>query len=210
VATRSPAPRPGAVPRWSAVGLARRIRHDRRTRPLVAFGLIAVSIFALATEHARVDAARRAWGPGAAAWVTVTDLDAGHRLDADDVVSRMLPPGALPDDAVTASPVGLRLADPMGTGEVVRQGRLRSGTASPTGSAVPAHRGAITLPVASPHLAPGDWVDLHSLLDGHVVASDGEVVAVTDGFPLIAVDRADLPGAIRALAAGDLVPAVVG
>lgn len=210
MATRSRAPRPDAVPRWSAVGLVRRARHDRRARPLAAAVLITISLVSLAAERGRVDAARTAWGPGIATWVSVADLEAGHRIRPDDVAARNLPPGAVPDDAVRSSPVGHRLADPVGPGEVIREGRLRAGTSSATGSAVPDHRGAITLPVASPHLTPGDRVDLHSLLDGRIVASDGEVVAVTDGFPLIAVDRDDLPGTIRALAVGDLVPVVVG
>lgn len=177
---------------------------------MVAALLIAASLAALGNERARAVALRDQWGPTTAAWVTVDDLDAGHLLVDGDVTPVRLPPSAVPADAATDSPLGHRLADPMGEGEIVRLGRLRGGEESVTSSRVGPTRGAVALSVAAPHLEVGDRVDLYALLDGATVATDGEVVSMVDGVPVVAVERSELAAVIQAFSLGDVVPVLVG
>lgn len=177
---------------------------------MVAALLIAASLAALGNERARAVASRDQWGPSTTAWVAVDDLDAGHLLVDGDVTAVLLPPAAVPADAATGSPLGQRLADPMGEGEIVRLGRLRGGEESVTSARVGPTRGAVPLATAAPHLEVGDRVDLFALLDGAAVATDAEVVAMVDGLPVVAVDRAELPAVIGAFSLGDVVPVLVG
>ena len=177
---------------------------------MVAAILIVASLAALGNERARAVALRDQWGPTTTAWVAVDDLDAGHLLVDGDVTSALLPPSAVPTDAATGSPLGHRLADPMGEGEIVRLGRLRGGEESVTSSRVGPTRGAVPLSTAAPHLEVGDRVDLFALLDGASVATDAEVVSMVDGIPVVAVERADLSAVIRAFSLGDVVPVLVG
>ena len=188
----------------------RSLRHDRRTRPVVATLLILLSIVGLRAEHRSAAAVRDEWGPIVTAWIVVTDLETGHVLSEHDVVSRRLPPAALPADAVAVAPHGRRLLDPVGEGEIVRVGRVDGGDPLTGGSRVGQGRGAVALSAPSPHLEIGDRVDLYGLFDGDIVASDAEVVDLADGVPVVAVDDHDLPAVIRAFTTGDVVPVVKG
>ena len=194
--------RPGAV--------LRAARHHRRTRPILAALLIVLSLVAVRAERNRARALRDDWGPAVTTWTAALDLDAGHVLLAGDLVVRDLPPVALPTDAVRDAPLGRRLADPVSAGEIIRLGRLQGGDVSPNGALVGPGRGAVSLTSPSPHLAVGDRVDLYGLLDGDLVADRSEVIAISDGLAVVAVEARFLPAVIRALTLGDVVPVLVG
>lgn len=199
--------RPNSPMRTSA--LMRSLRHDRRTRPAVAALLIFASILGLRAEQARTTAMREQWGPMITAWVAAADFEAGHLLSEGDLEARLLPPAAVPPDAVADPPHGSRLADPVGRGEIVRAARIRGGDISVNGSRVGPGRGAVALNSAAAHLEVGDRVDLYGLLDGVRVADDTEIITITDGFPVVAIDDSDLAGVIRAFTVGDVVPVLV-
>jgi hypothetical protein len=185
------------------------VRHDRRTRPAAAAFLIGVSLLVLRIDHRRVENAEAMWYPATTAWIAATDLDAGHLLGADDVVSRRLPPIALPVDAVADAPVGKRLADAIGAGEIIRGGRLRGGDGALSGSLVGSGRGALALTTAAPHLEVGDRVDLYGLFTGALVAAGAEVISLVDDAPVVAVSTSEVSAVVRALATGEVVPVVV-
>ncbi|MEZ5247540.1 MAG: SAF domain-containing protein [Acidimicrobiales bacterium] len=173
--------------------------------------LILASLVALRAEHQAAARLRAEWGPHVAAWTVVTDLESGHVLAESDLVTRLLPPAALPADAVTVAPVGGRLLDSVGEGEIVRAGRVDGVDEASDGSHLGSGRGAVALSSAAPHLEVGDRVDLYGLLDGDLVAAGAVVVDVTDDrVPVVAVDDGDLPAVIRAFTTGDVVPVVTG
>lgn len=169
-----------------------------------------MSLIALRAERDRTAEVRSRWATTTPVWVAGSDLDAGHLLREEDLVSRRLPPAALPTDAAHEPPFGRRLRDSLGEGEIVRLGRLDDSAGSANGSRVGTDRGAIALNSMADHLTIGDRVDLFGLLDGHVVAADAHVIDMADGFPVVAVDVADLPAVIRAFSIGDVVPVLVG
>ncbi len=142
-------------------------------------------------------------------WVSDRDLGAGHLLSEDDVELLTLPPAAVPSDAIIEPPWGRRLVVSIGRGEILREARLDTTGSSAVGSRVGPQRGAVSLTAPAPHLEPGDRVDLYRLLDGRVVASGAEVIAVVDGTPLVAVGRAELGAVVEAFTTGDVVPVLV-
>ena len=188
----------------------RSLRHNPRTRPVLATLLILASIIGVWVQQRSAAALRDEWGPSVTAWTVVTDLDIGHVLSEDDVISRPLHPAALPADAVAVAPHGRRLLDAVGEGEIVRAGRVDGGDSAAGGSRVGSGRGAVALSTASPHLEIGDRVDLYDLFDGDIVSTDAEVVGLTDDVPLVAVDEQDIPAVIRAFTTGNVVPVLKG
>ena len=126
------------------------------------------------------------------------------------MMRRSLPPVALPADPATAPPFGRRLRDGMAAGEILRDGRLQNSVSSETGALVGDGRGAVALISSTPHLEPGDRVDLYALLSGEIVAEHAEVIAVTDGMAVVAVDDDALADVILAFTTGDVVPVLVG
>lgn len=205
-----PRHRPSPQPPLSPTAVVRRVRHDRRTRPVVALVLVALSLIGAGAEHDRLRTARQEWGPATTTWIARDALAAGHLLAEVDVVARRLPPVAVPVDAVAESPVGRRLTEAVGAGEVLQNTRLSDGGTSANGSRVGNGRGAVALSTTPTPLDVGDVVDLYALLDGTIVATGAEVIAVTDQIPLVAVDHDDLGAVIRSFSLGDVVPVLVG
>jgi Flp pilus assembly protein CpaB len=201
--------RPSRRPSASPGALWRRLRHDRRSRPVLALALITVALMGVQAERQRADAVRGAWSPTTTVWVSDRELDAGHLLSEGDVELRALPPAAIPVDAAIEPPWGRRLVVSIGRGEILREARLDATGSSAAGSRVGPRRGAVSLTAPAPHLEPGDRVDLYRLLDGRVVASGAEVIAVVDERPLVAVGRAELGAVVEAFTTGDVVPVLV-
>lgn len=195
--------------RWAPPSV-RSLAHDRRTRPVLAIVLISISLLALRHERDRAHTVRNAWNPSHDVWMTTDDFPAGHRLEPGDVELRALPSAALPADPVNASPVGQRLHQPVGEGEILREQRLRPGDRSAAGSTVGDGRGAVAITAPSPHLEPGDRVDLYDVLTGDKVATGGEVISTIESVALVAVADLDISRVIRSLATGDVVSVLVG
>ncbi len=202
--------RPTPLPRLHAGAIFARVRHHRRTRLLVTGLLVAAAWWAIQAEHRRAENAAAAWGPATIVWVAATDLDAGHLLASPDLIERTLPPGALPADVVTEPPLGQRLVDAVGQGEILREARVDGVGSSANGSVVGDGRGAVRLSLPTPHLQPGDHVDLYGLVTGSIVASRAEVIAVVDEIAVVAVAEEVLGDLIRAFTSGDVVPVLVG
>ena len=202
--------RPAPLSKANARGMLAAARHDRRTRPLLAVLLIAIALWAVRAEQRRADAASGAWSPHTDAWVAAANLEAGHLLEAHDIVHRALPPAALPVDAVREPPLGRRLTDAVGRNEVLREGRIDGRGSSANASQVGSGRGAVSLTQPTPHIQLGDRVDLYEPVTGAIVASGAEVIAVIDEIAVVAVVDHMLDDVIRAFISGDVVPVLVG
>ncbi|MEQ8840130.1 MAG: hypothetical protein RIB98_04045 [Acidimicrobiales bacterium] len=202
--------RPTRPPRFDPGALPATLRHHRWSRPLLAVLLVAICLSTVRSAQQRSEIAAAAWTPHLDAWVTTGELAAGHRLAEGDVVRRPLPAGALPRDATVDSPVGRHLADAVGEGEILRDGRLGDPAATANSSLVGPGRGAVGLPTPSPHLQVGDRVDLYALFTGARVGADAEVLSVVDGLAVVAVADEYVPSVIGALSVGELVPVLVG
>ena len=163
----------------------------------------------LAQARAGADQARADWASREEVWVATRDLFAGTALGADDIELLELPRIALPRDAVTSDPGGSTLASSMVRGEVLRVGRIESHVLSPTAARLPAQTAGLTITVSQSALAVGDRVDVYGLLDGNLLASGAEVIAVNDNQPTLAIAETELPAVIRALTIGGVVPVLV-
>lgn len=193
-----------------AVARLRQLRHDRRLRPALAAALILLTLWALRSDHAGTRAVRAGWEASTDTWQADRPLDAGQVLGPADVRRVALPPIALPLDAVIDNPVGRRVSVAIAPGEILRAERLAGPGDSANASLVGPGRGALTLAADAPHLDQGDRVDLYALLDGSVLATDAEVIAIADTAPVVAIGDSDLPAVIQALSFGDVVPVLVG
>lgn len=194
-------PKSNARAVWNGAWRTHRHRRSVRLGAAAIVALLATTITMRAEDAA--ERTRDQWTSTTTAWTAAHDLAAGTSLTPADLVTQPLPHTALPVDAVLDPPVGEVLLDDLATGEIVREGRLRGPEA---GSG-----GALRLTEASPHLEPGDRVDLYRLLDGQAVARGARVVAVdADGIPVVQVATAELPAVIASLTTGSVVPVTIG
>lgn len=112
--------------------------------------------------------------------VAVHQLAVGDQVGAQDVEVLLLPPRGQPDAALVdpSQAYGHQLVTPVGAGEILTTGALRT-----TGllAGLPAGSVAVFVPLAEEAVAraatPGDLVDVHSPVDGTVVARQSLVLA---------------------------------
>lgn len=208
-ATGRPSPSPLSSPAV-AVGSLRSFLRRHRIGRLVAVvvGVVIVVVSAQRGEAARAAAEAR-WAATSTVWLTTRSIEAGAVLEPGDVVVEVAPPGLTPPGAVVDDPTGRRVRIPLGTGEIVVAERL-SDAASTYAARAPDGWGVIGLGRGDALFGVGDVVDLHHVVDGHLLADDALVVAVTDDGLGVAVPPADVGDVVRALGQAGVVPVLTG
>ncbi|MEZ5166928.1 MAG: hypothetical protein R2695_10710 [Acidimicrobiales bacterium] len=161
-------------------------------------------------EQARADAdeARRHWSDTVDVRVATGPLPAGTVVGAG-AAERRGSAAAVPADPSTEDPTGAVLRDDVGAGEILRTGRLASGSASAL-ERLPAGRGGLRL---STKLLISTWATRSTstaLLTGERVAIRAPVVSLDESIPTVALTAEELPRVVAALTAGDVVAVVVG
>ena len=182
--------------------LARRYRLGRLlagvTIVLVAALRLQGALDAAATERAR-------WAPGAIGWVTTTDIDAGAPLNAGMAIPVEVPAGLSPRGATVDDPTGTRARVDLVAGVVLHDNQL-IGESSAHTARTPPGSASIALDRTSDLFVVGDRVDLHDLVDGRRLGTNGVVIAVTDGDIAVAIDAYAVPDVVRGLGRGGVVP----
>ena len=182
--------------------LARRYRLGRLlagvTIVLVAALRLQGALDAAATERAR-------WAPGAIGWVTTTDIDAGAPLNAGMAIPVEVPAGLSPRGATVDDPTGTRARVDLVAGVVLHDNQL-IGESSAHTARTPPGSASIALDRTSDLFVVGDRVDLHDLVDGRRLGTNGVVIAVTDGDIAVAIDAHAVPDVVRGLGRGGVVP----
>ena len=182
--------------------LARRYRLGRLlagvTIVLVAALRLQGALDAAATERAR-------WAPGAIGWVTTTDIDAGAPLNAGMAIPVEVPAGLSPRGATVDDPTGTRARVDLVAGVILHDNQL-IGESSAHTARTPPGSAAIALDRTSDLFVVGDRVDLHDLVDGRRLGTNGVVIAVTDGDIAVAIDAHAVPDVVRGLGRGGVVP----
>ena len=182
--------------------LARRYRLGRLlagvTIVLVAALRLQGALDAAATERAR-------WAPGAIGWVTTTDIEAGAPLDAGMAIPVEVPAGLSPRGATVDDPTGTRARVDLVAGVILHDNQL-IGESSAHTARTPPGSAAIALDRTSDLFVVGDRVDLHDLVDGRRLGTNGVVIAVTDGDIAVAIDVHAVPDVVRGLGRGGVVP----
>lgn len=151
------------------------LRHRRVAAALLVGLAAAAGVHAVAPEPDGVPLA-----------VAARDLAAGERLEAGDVTTVLVPPGAVPDGAGTADGlVGARPASAVRRGEPLTDVRLRGAGAA---SALPA--GQVAVPVrlvaeAGPWLEVGQRLRLHAAPPAGALVGDARTAR---GVPVLLVD----------------------
>lgn len=187
----------------------------------LALGLLTASVVSGSLSRATTSAQR--WGVTRSVWVVQTTLAAGDVIDPDAVSLARRPAAVIPSGALdgATSPVGEATRVTLQPGEVVLTERLAGRGARGIAAMLrPGHR-AVAVPndEAMPPLRVGDRVDVIATFDiggeaGDVpavaVASDAEVLAVTDGSFTLAVTDREAPRVAFALAKGALALALRG
>lgn len=148
------------------------LRHRRVAAALLVGLAAAATVHAVAPEPEGVPLA-----------VAVRDLAAGERLEADDVTTVLVPPGAVPDGARAADElVGTQPAAAVRRGEPLTDVRLRGPGAA---SALPA--GQVAVPVRLvPEAAP--WLQVGQRLRLHAAPQTGAAAGTTTGVAVLLVD----------------------
>jgi Flp pilus assembly protein CpaB len=165
----------------------------------------------------RAESSVKAWGERVPTVVMAVDAPAGHRLTAGDMRLVELPAVARPADAFSEAPVGAPLAAAVFAGEPLVAGRVAPDGVSPLAATLPAgHRGvALPIDIATPHLEPGDVVELHATtIDEAGTArgastGTGRVLAVDEGSLVVAVPVPAVDELVAALAGGPVVAVLV-
>ena len=182
--------------------LARRYRLGRLlagvTIVLVAALRLQGALDAAATERAR-------WAPGAIGWVTTTDIDAGAPLNAGMAIPVEVPAGLSPRGATVDDPTGTRARVDLVAGVILHDNQL-IGESSAHTARTPPGSASIALDRTSDLFVVGDRVDLHDLVDGRRLGTNGVVIAVTDGDIAVAIDAHAVPDVVRGLGRGGVVP----
>lgn len=147
--------------------------------------------------------------------VASRDLPAGHVVAVDDVelVDRAV--GAIPDDALTISPLGRATNAAIVAGEVVVERRLGRRGASAAATLVPADHVAVAVArdLAPPGALVGDRVDLLSAgfeLRARLLVSAATIVADDDRAFAVAVPAESATDVVDAVLSGSLVAALAG
>jgi Flp pilus assembly protein CpaB len=188
------------------------MRRRIRTLLLIA-GFVVLAVGAL-----QVEATRAVWGATTDVVVARRDIDAGSALGADDLATRSVPAGLLPEGRITDPDevVGSTSAVDLSTGEILLDRRLSEKALSATAAKLPDGHRAVAIPLdGSPlPLASGDHVDLLTAGapwdGGGVVAGDVLVIERLDDAVVVAVAQAEAPALAMALGAGAVVPALRG
>lgn len=205
--------RPSASPLSSpavAIGSLRSFLRRHSVGRLVALGigLAVVIVSAQRGETARAAAEAR-WAATSTVWLTTGPVEAGALLEPGDVVVEVAPPGLTPSGAVVDDPTGQRVRVPLGAGEIVVAERLSDST-STFAARTPDGWGTVSLGRGDALFGIGDLVDLHHVVDGHLLADGAVIVAVTDDGLGIAVPPDDIGDVVRALGQAGVVPVLTG
>ena len=119
--------------------------------------------------------------------MTTTDIDAGAPLDAGMAIPVEVPAGLSPRGATVDDPTGTRARVDLVAGVILHDNQL-IGESSAHTARTPPGSAAIALDRTSDLFVVGDRVDLHDLVDGRRLGSNGVVIAVTDGDIAVAID----------------------
>jgi Flp pilus assembly protein CpaB len=179
--------------------------------------LAGATVWLVSHQMDRADSTVKAWGRRVPTVVMAVDAPAGHRLTANDVRLVELPAIARPADALGEAPVGAPLAAAVFAGEPLVASRVAPTGVSALAATLPAgHRGvALPVDIATPHLEPGDIVELHATtIDGAGVArgvltGTGRVLAAEEGSLVVAVPVPAVDELVAALASGPVVAVLV-
>lgn len=154
------------------------LRHRRVAAALLVGLAAAAGVHAVAPEPDGVPLA-----------VAARDLAAGERLEAGDVTTVLVPPGAVPDGVATGEElVGARPAAAVRRGEPLTDVRLRGPGAA---SALPA--GQVAVPVRLvPEAAP--WLQVGQRLRLHPAPPTGAGTGTTTGVAVLLVDLVEAAG----------------
>jgi Flp pilus assembly protein CpaB len=195
-----------------------------RRHPLVRGGCIVIAgVVGLSLVHHAIDHAldtQRRWGTGRTVVVARHRMEIGAVVAVDDVESASWPAAVIPDNAVTAAPVGRTVVAAIERGEAVVATRLAPDGLMGVAALVPPGWRAVAIPVGptvvSVHV--GDRVDLIAGFDAAsteagqspalVVARDASVVAVDDERITVAVRDNDVERVAFAVVAGTVVAAL--
>jgi Flp pilus assembly protein CpaB len=205
-----------------------RLSPSRLRRSPLGFWLVAALLaFVTGTTVARIvgraEAAAAEYGSRRTVIVARHDVDAGARLSAGDLSSRVMPAAFVPAGAVddaSAPPVGRVVVVPLVRGQVVVDRQLAPHGLSPAAALVPAGTRAIALPTGglAPPLRRGDVVDVYATFDDgeepptFAVARAVTVVAVNadDGSVTVAVDDANVDRVAFAVTTGEVTIVLAG
>lgn len=179
-----------------------------------ALGLLTASV--VGSAIGRATQAADAWGTDTAVWVVRHAVEAGGVIAKRDVALTTRPRAVVPEGALdgTASPIGEASRVAISVGEVVLTNRLAGHGAAGVAAMVPPGFRAVAIPHddAMPRLAAGDRVDVLATFDvgdgvgeattepSFAVASDAEVLQVTDAAVTVAVEARHAPRVAFALA----------
>jgi Flp pilus assembly protein CpaB len=204
--TARPVPRRGAPPlRRDVVGELHRLltRHRRLVAALLLAAAAAVTVGALAPAPP----------PTRPVVVAARDLPAGHRLAADDLAVRDLPPPARPAGAVPDVPAalgrtvaaGVRRGEPLTDARLVGPGLLAG---SPAGQVAAPVR--VADPAEAALVRPGDVVDVLAVTTAQVTSTTPAATADGEGAaagaleepapPMVAPAAATVAAGVRVLA----------
>jgi Flp pilus assembly protein CpaB len=193
----------GATPHWW------RGRNGPRLRQALALVVAVAAVASGLRANAAADRVRRTYGAVRHVAVARHPLEPGDVIRPDDLRWVDLPALAVPEAPVAGDPVGRTVAQPVGRGEVLTDGRV-AGSGHGLGAAAGPGRRAVSVPLADSalRLEPGDHVDL--LAAGATVARDAPVLALADGHAVLGISVDELGAVAGALAAGTPIVALVG
>lgn len=219
--------RPQQRPR-GPLGARRPLRPGLALRRRPRLWWAAVIVVALASGWAtssivgHAEATRASWGRVQRVLVARHDLAAGSILRPADVELVDRPLALVPAAALRALPAGAVARAPIVAGEVIVSPRVAPAGSSAIAARLPKGTRAIAIPTEPgrvPPLEVGDLVDVVVAVapdaagdgpPGFVVASDAEVVAVSDVAVTIAVSRDAAPRIAVALGMGAVTLALLG
>lgn len=206
--------------RHPSVALALRRRPRLRTALVVAVGLASGAAVAATVQQA--DQARTAWGESTRVLVATRDLAAGEQVDGGNTRLVAHPGPLVPPGALTSLPEERRVTEPVYAGEVLRAERLGPAGLTRVAARLPPGTRAVAIPIepgTAPPLVVGDRVDVLVALPpeaagdgppGFALATEVEVVDVTETAATIAVPRDVAPRLAVAFGQGAVTLALVG
>ena len=215
-----PQPSPNAVP---FVGAFKRLKAKAQLRrrsamwacAAAACGALCTATVATAIGRAN-DSAHRL-GTMTPVVVVARPVKAGEVLTAADVTIEPRPVGHVPSSAVVnvAAAIGQRSAAGLQVHEIVVLAMLRVGQQSALAAQLPHGSIGFAIPLPAGSLVPesGDRVDLFATADVATatalrVGSDAQVLRVTDGVAIVAIDQSQAAAVAAALLRGQIVLAM--
>jgi Flp pilus assembly protein CpaB len=170
----------------------------------------------------RAEAASAEYGARRTVVVARRDIDAGTRLSAGDVSSRLMPAAFVPSGGVAgaSAAIGRVIVVPLVRGQVLVDRQLAPRGLSSAAALVAPGTRAIALPTngLAPPLRLGDVVDVYATFDDgkepptFAVARGVTVVATNadDGSVTVAVDDADVDRVAFAVTTGEVTIVLAG